>query len=683
MRPDRIETGEAGVRVVLARTSSRIRTRHAVRAMAAAAAIAAGLHVALTLLNVPGAWRTAGVAAAALATALILFRSTRRQRTRHAAAAAVEQADPSLRNLLVTAAQLLETPGDTRPYMRARVLHAAAARAGTIDPGKAVPLFRDGLILAGAVAAFVVAALVRVPAQAPQVVPGGLPQSPAARMDPADFVIELTPPAYTGRPASRLVNPATLDVLGGTHAVMRPPAAPAASIRVNGAPVSIGPDGRARTVLTESGYLAVDAGAVHRLVPLTVTPDRAPDVRMIAPAKDLRVPSTAVSIPLRAEARDDLGLASLELRYTVVSGTGEQFSFTEGTLPATIARGSDRSWTLEGALSLARLKLEPGDALIYRAVAVDRRPGGTGTGASDTFFVEIAGPGDVPLEGVEMPPDKERYALSQAMIVLKLERLRAREQTMSREARAEAAGNIAAEQRAVRANFIFLLGGEVEDEEAEAEASHEISEGRLVNQARREIVSATILMGDVEKALAAVATGQALPPARAAVKALQRAFGHSRYLLRALPSRVRIDPARRLSGDVSAAADWDRALAPPAPDAVTEAARGALTDLVAVSAALDGSGDRAMLDRALLGLGERLLAAAAAAPDLQGAAREVAAARDALASGRLDAAREALRRAAGPLVARAQHGRLEGSRVPGDASRLAGAAAVAGRGGTR
>ena len=161
----------------------------------------------------------------------------------------------------------------------------------------------------------------------------------------------------------------------------------------------------------------------------------------------------------------------------------------------------------------------------------------------------------MPLEGVEMPPEKERYALSQAMIVLKLERLQAREKTLARNALAEEAGNIGAEQRAVRANFIFLLGGEIEDEEVEAEHSHEISEGRFANQARKEIVTATVLMGQVEKALAAISTRDALPPARAAVKALQRAFGHSRYLLRALPSRVRIDPARRLTGDVTSATE--------------------------------------------------------------------------------------------------------------------------------
>src|SRR5204862_2431955 len=172
---------------------------------------------------------------------------------------------------------------------------------------------------------------------------------------------------------------------------------------------------------------------------------------------------------------------------------------------------------------------------------------------------------------------------------LKIERLdfQARERSLARPALVEAAANIAAEQRAVRANFIFLLGGEIQDEEVEAETSSEIAEGRFANKARQEIVGATVLMGRVERALTAVSTKDALPPARDAVRALQRAFGHSRYLLRALPARARIDPARRLSGDLKDATDWNRALAPAAPDAQADAARAALIEVIAAGGDLD------------------------------------------------------------------------------------------------
>lgn len=679
MPPDPIKGGASLIEAVLARTVARIRVRDMLRAWAGGILAAAVLQLGFAVLQVPVERWMSGACPAFVAAALVLWH--RRGRTPRAAAAAIERADPSLRNLVITAAQLLESPEGTRPYMRERVWREAARRAGAIELRRAVPMSRHVLGLLGAVIVVGVADSVHVPASSVFSAITRSPDHHITKSAPSDLVVELAPPAYTGRAPSRVVNPAALDVLHGTQAVVRAGSGEGVRMRVNGAPLPVGDDGAARAVLTESGYLSVDAGSVHRLVALTVTPDRAPDVRITAPAKDLRVPSTAVSIPIGATASDDHGLAALDLRYTVVSGTGEQFTFTEGTLPSALDRGSDRSWRLDATLSLAKLGLEPGDALIYRAVAADRRPGGGGTAASDTFFVEIAGPGDVALEGVEMPPEKERYALSQAMIVLKLERLQARAKTLARAALTEETANIAAEQRAVRANFIFLLGGEVEDEEVEAEHSHEISEGRFANQARKEIVNATILMGQVERALAVVSTREALPPARAAVKALQRAFGHSRYLLRALPSRVRLDPARRLSGDITSATGWNRALAPSSSDAVTEASRAALTDLMAASKALDDRAGAAAINEALRGLGERILTAAAGAADLLPAAREVAAARDAVASGRTDAAREALRRAAAPLVTRAQQGRIQGGAGSRDAGRLAGAAAVAGGGG--
>ena len=70
--------------------------------------------------------------------------------------------------------------------------------------------------------------------------------------------------------------------------------------------------------------------------------------------------------------------------------------------------------------------------MIYRIVGRDERPGDAGLASSETFFIEVAGPGQVALAGFELPPDRERYALSQQMIVLKLERLRAREKTLDR-----------------------------------------------------------------------------------------------------------------------------------------------------------------------------------------------------------------------------------------------------------
>ncbi len=663
--------------VALQAVVSRTWRRHALRAVAAGAIAGAAALLVSRALGLPAAITIGACITALAAVAAAVLTGIRRERTPAAAARAFERTEPSLRNLVVTAQEIQTRPDGWAPYMRTRVLADAGRRAAAIEPRSIVPLGRDAAVAIVATVLLAIAAIMPVPARSLERAVAGSPERGGVSAGEASFAIEIVPPDYTGRPLVRLLDPVSLEALAGSRAVIAIRGGVEGEIRLNGALVPVSREGVARAVLTRSGYLAIDAGSVHRLLPLSVVPDRAPEVRITAPAKDLRVATSAVTIPIAAEAADDLALRSFELRYTVVSGTGEQFSFTEGTLPAKLARGSDRTWRLEGTLSPAGMKLEAGDALIYRAVAADRRPGDAGLASSDTFFVEIAGPGDVALAGVEMPPDKERYALSEAMIVLKIERLRAREQGMPRPALEEAAATIAAEQRAVRANFVFLLGGEIEDETVEAETSSEIAEGRFANQARQEIVKATILMARVEHALAAVSTKDALPLAREAVKALQRAFGHSRYLLRALPSRARIDPARRGSGDLTSASDWQRALAPAASDPQTEAARGVLVDLIAAARDIDDPSARAGAAGRLSRLAERILSLGAGAADLPPVAREVLAARDALAAGQSTIAREAIQRAAAPLVVRTQRGRIEGRAVPRDWARLAGAAAIA------
>ena len=358
---------------------------------------------------------------------------------------------------------------------------------------------------------------------------------------------------------------------------------------------------------------------------MTVIPDRAPTIRVEAPGKDLLLPDAKPVIALAAGATDDFGLQSLELRYTKVSGSGEQFEFKEGTLPLAIARPSPREWKATAELALSRIGLEPGDAMIYRVVGRDERPGDAGAASSETFFIEVAGPGQVALAGFELPPDRERYALSQQMIVLKLERLRAREKGLDRSVLEQEVGNLAAEQRAVRANFVFLMGGQIEDEEAEAEHSHEIQEGRLENTARREIIAAIQEMGKVEAGLAAINTGAALPPARAAVEALQRAFGRNRYILRTLPVRSRVDPSRRLTGELSAASDWRRELYPPAADPAVDAARTTLRKLLELAPAIKAGTATAPQ---LTALAEEALAIDPAAEDWQVVSRGLLQLRD-------------------------------------------------------
>jgi hypothetical protein len=653
-----------------------VRRRRATRQRLEAGAAAL---VTFTILAVAARMAGAGPAprmfAAAIVSGLVatgLWRRGSPRRTAPAIARAIERSYPSLRNLAVTAEELIANPDRARPYMRAAVLQSAARAMTGLDVARVVPIRRQVIGFGAAVLVLFFGlpySRVSLPAEAPAVMTAA--SKPAVN---GDLDIDVVPPAYTGRPSQHLRNPQTLDALAGSIATIRLHSDAAISVRLNGVPLAVN-SGESRATLVESGYLAVDTGTIHRLLPLAVTPDAVPDVRVTAPGRDLRVSDTKTPITIHATATDDLALRAFELRYTIVSGGGEQFSFSEGAMPATVVKDSDRAWRADAALSLSALKLEPGDALVYRAVAADARPGGAGESSSDTYFVEIAGPGDVALEGVDMPPDKERYALSEAMVVVKIQRLIAREPSMRRAEVEDAAGTVAAEQRAVRANFIFMLGGEVEDEVVEAETSHEIQEGRLANQARKDIVAATVLMAKVEQALAAVSTRTALPLAQEAVRTLQRAFGHSRYLLRALPARIRIDPARRLSGDLAAVRDWPRDLVSPAPDPRVAAARAALAGVMTLAdarAAPDGD--------QLARLAERVLAIEPTAADAQQASRALLEARDLFVARQPDRARQALDRAASALLPRAQRGRIDVPGVAAEAARLTGAAAMAGGG---
>jgi hypothetical protein len=470
----------------------------------------------------------------------------------------------------------------------------------------------------------------------------GSPSGETAVPGAVRVVATITPPAYTGQPARTIDNPQRLEALQSSRLRLYVSGGNAPwRVRFGTDPIAPTSSDDRETILDlvlgRSGYLAIESGqqtSASRLIPVAVVPDRAPVIRIDEPGKDLLLPGVARSVPLAASASDDYGLEQLELRYTKVSGSGEQFEFDEGVLPLTVTRDDGRSWKGSAVFGLARLGLAPGDSLVYRVVARDARGGDAGLASSDSFFIEIAGPGQVALEGFELPPDRERYAISQQMIVLKLERLRARERSLTRDALGEELAGIAAEQRAVRANFIFLTGGEVEDEEAEAEHSHEIQEGRLENNARREIGVAIQYMTRAEQQMVAASAGGALPPARAAVEALQRAFGRNRYFLRTIPVRSRVDPSRRLAGELDGASDWRRDSSPPAVEERTRAARALLARLLASSQTIDRS--QQSLD-ALTVLAEDALRIDPGAEEWQQASERLLELRQGLAAGKSSA----------------------------------------------
>ena len=481
---------------------------------------------------------------------------------------ALERAQPAARNLFVTADELDRDVLAVTPAVRERVLEDAAASAATVDLRtvySVAPAVRAAIATCAAWALVGTAGLWRGP-----IGPTGSDalSPPASQSERASqallrVIVRIQPPAYTGLEATTSVDPVQLQSLeGAVAAVSVESPAGRVTLEHDGATRSLerGADGRfaGRIQLMKTGYLLLvsDLGA-RRMIPVVVSPDPLPAVRITTPGRDLVYSGGNPRVAFEARAADDFGLRSLALRYTIVSGSGELFDFKDGEIPLAVTPVSAREWKGTASRSLADLNLKDGDMLVYRAVAADTRPG-DGSASSDAFFIEISKLGVAAGDAFTLPEEETRYALSQQMLIIKTERLHQRRGAMPESERTETALNLAVEQRMIRAEFVFMLGGEVEDEEVEAEQSTELQAGRLQNRGQRDVRAATIAMSQAEKLLTGADTARALVAERAAVTALQRAFSRGRYILRALATRGQLDPARRLTGNLSEAADWRR-----------------------------------------------------------------------------------------------------------------------------
>ena len=530
-------------------------------------------------------------------------------------AVTIERRTPASRNLVLTAAEMIGTPGGVAPYIATRVLRDASALVSRVDLRHALPARSTIAGVTAAVALWAVAILV-VNGRALNPAPVGPSSTTAAAVLAID--IEVTPPEYTGQLPRTIHNPSRLEVLAGSRLrVMITADATSVTLHRIAGSDPLTRDGQvfSATVLADAdGYLSVapadasGAVGVRSLIGLSVMADRGPNVKITAPGRDMLLADGKHTLPVAIEAEDDLGLATLRLRYTRVAGSGENFTFSDGDVPAAITRTSDRAWAARADWSLAPLALEPGDMIIYRAVATDRRPGAPGA-ESDSFIVEIAAPGALPGEGFAIDDRQDKYAISQQMVILNTERLLAKRASMPPAEYLREAQGLAAEQRQVRAEFVFMMGGELTDagldistlnEEAEAAGEDDLAAGRLANRGRADLMRAIRSMSRAAARLVEPDVAGALPIEKEALAFLQSAFSRSRYILRTLSERERLDLSRRLTGVLAALARTTRpsAAAPP-PTRATEVRR-VLVD-VATLAAESGlaTGDAAARSTAL------------------------------------------------------------------------------------
>lgn len=636
-------------------TTRRRRLLAAMSGMAVGAAMAAG---ALAVLAV---WPVVTGAAMYMLIAPVIGAVVgwlRPAATRHASAMAVESRTPHLKNIVVTAEQLLRSPGPTAAAVVKVIVSDAAAAVATLQPRELFPFGRRPWWLAGAAGAAIAVATLPV-AQVVEWLPSALTQA-AGEPRVQSVEVLVTPPAYSGVAASTLEDPERITVLEGS--ILRITASGTASSMTletaqGAAPMAPAqPQGRstsnfvATTTAVSDGFLAViPEGGARRLIGMTVTPDRSPVPKVTAPGKDLFLRAATEALPVAIDATDDLGLLQLRLLYTKVAGAGESFTFTEGEVPVTTTKKSAQSWTGTATLPLETMGLEVGDMVVYRAVAVDTRPGRVPI-ESDAFIVEIVSESEAMAEGFSIDDTRDKYAISQQMVILKTERLieKASARSASQDAIYEEAMTIAAMQRSVRAELVFMMGGHFEDEFVEAAHEHEITDGRLDNMGRADLGRAIREMARAAAALTEVGLREALAAEKLALEAMQRALSRRRFILRTLTQREAIDDSRRLTGKLADLGRSNRRVSPAPVEPHVAAARRALGQLAVVSAvATPGASESVVLDRVV----QSLLGAGGTRPAMVAATTALSQAREAITRGDVVEARRKMADASASLSA--------------------------------
>jgi hypothetical protein len=470
------------------------RARRTLRSAAIGAALLRGVATALAFLLVsttvdafvplPAAARRIVPLLAAIAAIVVFARRLRRAGVKSDAASAalwIEARFPSLRYALVTAV-------DPRYEGRVPEIERAAAqvefepavtkavRRALTGPAVGVVVFALLLLLlpSGAVARVIAPAAGDALSRARS----GSHVNPLAAV-----VVHVSAPAYAGLRDESLDNPASVRALTGSSITVEGVEGDGQVVASQG--TAAGP-GETHTSAVASGdrwrlalvmpatpvAVRLRAASHERLLLLEPAPDSAPVVLLTLPGRDSILRSATGQLRLAATASDDYGLASGAFELIVSSGSGENFTFKSRTLGAVTF--ASRAGELAATLSLDSIGLQPGDMLHLRAVVRDRNNvSGPGVGTSDTRTLRIARTDEYDSVAVDPapPPEAEKNALSQRMLLMLARALDKKRTKISHAQLVSESRVIAVDQTRLRkrvGEIVFTRLGENTGEEGDA-----------------------------------------------------------------------------------------------------------------------------------------------------------------------------------------------------------------------
>lgn len=568
----------------------------AVFAQAAAWAIAAAvwLVAALATLDVlaglPLAVRASMLpmpVAAALAVAVAVVWRSRTVASSESVALWIEEQVPRLQYALVTAAD----PRHARARPALEPLVRDVSWGGALATRALRRLLLPLLLVLLALAATAVlpegaVARVRSPS-AGDALDRARPTGSAASEGLSPLVAVVVPPEYTGERERTIEEPSAIAAPVGSAVTIRGRGdAGSIVVEIDGRPQAVTAErDRWRVVFAMPAsprVVRLSRDRATRLVALEPRPDSAPTLVLSLPQRDSVLAAPSGQVTLAATARDDYGIARTAFEYIVTSGSGEQFSFREGTLAGRAGNGG-RQLEMRAELALEALGLGPGDVVHLRAVAVDGNTvSGPGRGVSETRSIRVLRIGEhdsVAVEGAP-PPEPDRAALSQRMLIMLAEALEAQRPRLDRPVVVRESRTLARDQGRLRTlvgEIIFMrLGDDPSGEHAHGPGDgHEHGPEELERLFRpesllaaadratggrgdpealdyahgespvvainRPLLEAYNHMWDAGRELEQGEPGLALPAMRRALDALQEARQAERYYMRGRPPSIVVD----------------------------------------------------------------------------------------------------------------------------------------------
>lgn len=444
------------------------------RALAVLAALALPWLAALATLALRSGGRTAALSVAAIGLLLFAFAAAvqwRRRDLRWLLRALNTRAD------MEDSADLLAAPpagGPLRQLQRQRLQQRLAARPADLRDAwpwqrLAASTLAAALLLAGAWLW-----PQRVPASSGNALPATLSATAPPRLESSQ--LQLTPPRYTGLPV-RSINGLSLSAPQGTRLRW--------TLAFSGTPEGVALvflDGRRLPLQQRDGgwqaEFRLDASALYRIEldgrlldpgkphRLDALPDRPPQLKVLAPARNLSIaPPGQAGWSLAFEIEDDYGVdPQATLQLTLAQGSGENIRFRELSLPLR-GQGTPLRRRFSHSLTLAPLGLQPGDDLIARLVAQDNRSPQPQQVRSPALILRVQPPASEEASGIEGVVKRvlPAYFLSQRQIILDAEALLKQKPKLAAEPYLQKSDALGVDQRILRLRYGQFLGEEAED----------------------------------------------------------------------------------------------------------------------------------------------------------------------------------------------------------------------------